>query len=109
MINLAMPNSENVIPEEGHIVTAHKMTYIHIPVPFDAPHIEHLKTFIEIMNGVRNKKTWIHCVVNKRVSAFLFQYYRLALGLPRKEAAKVMLPNWEPNEVWQQFMELNLE
>jgi hypothetical protein len=37
VINLAMPNSENAIPEEGYIVTARSMTYVHIPVPFDAP------------------------------------------------------------------------
>ena len=30
VINLAMPNSDGAIPEEGNIVTAHKMIYIHI-------------------------------------------------------------------------------
>ncbi|MCG8485969.1 MAG: phosphatase, partial [Chromatiales bacterium] len=39
VINLAMPNSDNAIPEEGYIVTARKMSYVHIPVPFDAPDV----------------------------------------------------------------------
>ena len=42
VINLARPNSENAIPEEGYLVTALGMAYVHIPVPFDAPNIEHL-------------------------------------------------------------------
>lgn len=43
VINLAMPNSENAIPEEGYIVTAREMQYIHIPVPFEAPSSESFK------------------------------------------------------------------
>jgi len=78
VINLAMPNSENAIREEGNIVTAHKMTYVHIPVPFDAPDATHLRTFINTMDAFARQKVWVHCVLNYRVSAFLFQYRRLA-------------------------------
>lgn len=106
VINLAMPDSANAIPDEGHIVTARKMSYVHIPVPFDAPDIEHLRLFFGVMIGLPDKKIWIHCVVNKRVSAFLYQYERLILGKPPEEAARVMLPAWEPDDVWQRFMRL---
>ncbi|MCG7872633.1 MAG: protein tyrosine phosphatase family protein [Candidatus Thiodiazotropha weberae] len=109
VINLAMPNSDHAIPEEGYIVTARKMSYVHIPVPFDAPDAEHLKTFVGIMEGVQDKKVWIHCVVNKRVSAFLYHYQKLVHGLSHEEAVKVMLPSWQPNDVWQEFMGLTLD
>ncbi len=109
VINLAMPNSDNAIPEEGYIVTARKMTYVHIPVPFDAPGIEHLKMFFEIMKGFSDKKVWVHCVVNKRVSAFLYQYERLIHGKSHEEATQVMLPTWEPDDIWQEFMQLKIE
>ena len=109
VINLAMPNSDNAIPEEGYIVTARKMSYVHIPVPFDAPDVEHLKNFIGIMKGIQDKKIWVHCVVNKRVSAFLYQYQKLVHGMSHEEAAKVMLSTWQPNEVWQKFMKLTLD
>jgi protein tyrosine phosphatase (PTP) superfamily phosphohydrolase (DUF442 family) len=108
VINLAMPNSENALPEEGYVVTTRKMIYIHIPVPFDAPNIDHLTTFFGILNGLSDKKIWIHCVVNKRVSAFLYQYERLIKGKSDEEAKKVMLKSWEPNSVWKKFMELTL-
>ncbi len=108
VINLAMPNSENAIPEEGYIVTARKMVYVHIAVPFDAPNIDHLKYFLGVMSAFSDKKVWLHCVVNKRVSAFLYQYQRLIEGKSHQEAVKVMLPTWKPNKVWQQFMALEL-
>jgi protein tyrosine phosphatase (PTP) superfamily phosphohydrolase (DUF442 family) len=109
VINLAMPNSENVIPEEGNIVTALRMTYVHIPVPFESPSVEHLKRFLNVMGAFSDRSVWVHCVVNYRVSAFLYQYYRLVHGATPEEARKVVLPTWQPNEVWQRFMALSRE
>ncbi len=104
-----MPNSDEAIPEEGNIVTSLGMTYVHIPVPFDAPSAEHLRQFINVMEAISNQRVWVHCVVNYRVSAFLYQYQRLVHGLPDQEAKKVMLKSWEPDEVWQRFMALSHE
>lgn len=109
VINLAMPNSENAIPEEGNIVTAHKMTYVHIPVPFDAPDAGHLKQFINTMKAFADRKVWVHCVLNYRVSAFLYQYLRLAQGSAEVDARKIIFPTWQPNDVWQRFMALTKE
>ena len=109
VINLAMPKSDEAIPEEGNIVTSLGMTYVHIPVPFDAPSAEHLRQFINVMEAISNQRVWVHCVVNYRVSAFLYQYQRLVHGLPDQEAKKVMLKSWEPDEVWQRFMALSHE
>jgi len=101
-----MSNSENAIPDEGHIVTNLHMIYIHIPVPFDAPNIGHLRKFIEAMRSLSDKRVWIHCVMNYRVSAFLYQYWRLVDGVSYKEAHGVMLSSWEPNDVWKKFMNI---
>lgn len=106
VINLAMPNSDNAIPDEGNIVTALKMLYVHIPVPFERPDITHLRDFINIMGALSKQKVWVHCVVNYRVSAFLYQYWRIVNKASPNEARKVMLSSWEPDEVWQQFMRI---
>jgi len=106
VINLAMPNSDNAIPEEGYIVTARRMTYVHLPVPFDKPTPGQLKTFFNLMAAFSGKKCWIHCVVNMRVSAFLFLYYKLILGVAEEEAKKVVIPDWTPDNVWREFMAL---
>ncbi|SMN00465.1 hypothetical protein SPONN_1707 [uncultured Candidatus Thioglobus sp.] len=104
IINLAMPNSDNAIPEEGNIVTALKMIYIHIPVPYEAPNKTHLNNFLHIMEALSNQKVWVHCALNYRVSAFLYQYGRLSLKVNHQEAQKFMLPSWNPDDVWQEFM-----
>jgi protein tyrosine phosphatase (PTP) superfamily phosphohydrolase (DUF442 family) len=109
VINLAMPNSENALRDEGCIVTAGKMVYAHIPVPFDAPDVEHLRFFFGLMNVFEEKKCWVHCVANYRVSAFLYQYFRLVRNVSADEAKKVIFAEWNPNQVWQDFMALEAE
>ncbi len=106
VINLAMPNSDNAIPEEGHIVAARKMIYVHLPVPFEAPTVEHLKSFFALLKAFEGKKCWVHCVVNYRVSAFLYQYYRLVRKVRVEEAKKVIIEEWKPDKKWREFMAL---
>ena len=103
VINLAMPDSDKAIPEEGGIVTALGMVYHHIPVPFDEPKISHLTQFFELMDYLQNEKVWVHCVLNYRVSAFLYLYRRWK-GMSEDEARIAVLPDWEPNATWRKFM-----
>lgn len=103
VINLAMPNHEKSIANEGQIVTELGMTYIHLPVPFDAPTKAHLDQFSAIMEALGDSKVWVHCIVNARVSAFLFCYLQGHRGLSPEEAATPLLREWLPgmNPAWQ--------
>ena len=103
VINLAMPDSDNAIPEEGSIVTMLGMTYHHIPVPFDAPETSHLRQFFGLMESLEDENVWVHCVVNYRVSAFLYLYCRWK-GASNDEAREAMLKDWKPNATWRAFL-----
>lgn len=103
VINLAMPDSKNAIPHEGSIVTSLGMTYHHIPVPFDAPKPIHLRQFFGIMESLDDTNVWVHCVVNYRVSAFLYLYHRWQ-GVSNKQAQTAIFKGWQPNAIWREFM-----
>ena len=45
VVNLAMPDSPNALPDEGMVVSSLDITYIHIPVPWDAPSVSHVEVF----------------------------------------------------------------
>jgi len=96
VINLAMADSKRAIPEEGSIVTSLGMSYIHIPVPFDAPSIDQLRQFIGILKGVEGKPVWVHCVRNRRVSAFMYHYLKLEKKVPESACRSVMFEEWLP-------------
>jgi hypothetical protein len=37
----------------------------------------------------------------------LYQYHRLVLGQAKAQANAVMLPEWEPDEVWRAFLQID--
>ena len=74
VINLAMHDAPNAILNESELVNSAGMTYIHIPVPMDAPKEEHYEAFEAIMNSFKGRKILVHCQVNARVSAFMYRY-----------------------------------
>lgn len=105
VINLAMPDHENSIATEGSIVTSLGTTYIHIPVPFDAPNEGHFSAISGYMDALINKKVWVHCIVNARVSAFLFRYLQNR-GLSAADAKTPVLEQWAPqmDDAWKEFI-----
>lgn len=109
VINLAMPDGEGALKDEGSIVSGLGMTYIHIPVPWESPNLGHLNQFIGVMKSLEPEKVWVHCVVNARVSAFNYHYLRSALGLPEAECRSPLLDKWEPqmDSVWKEFLDIS--
>lgn len=109
VINLAMPDADNALADEGSIVTGLGMSYFHIPVPFDNPTLEHLKKFIGVMDILEGEKVFVHCALNMRVSVFLYQYLTIKKGLSTDESTSPLLAAWQSSmpEVWRQIMLLN--
>ena len=108
VINLATHNSENAIENEGSIVASLGMTYIHIPVPFEAPTPEHLRKFFGFMNGLNEEKIFVHCAVNARVSAFVFKYLTMERKMQAEKATTPLLAQWLPqmNLIWKNFLSI---
>jgi len=108
VINLATHNSENAIENEGSIVASLGMTYIHIPVPFEAPTREHLRKFFGFMNGLSEEKVFVHCAVNARVSAFVFKYLTMERKMQAEKATTPLLAQWLPqmNLIWKNFLSI---
>jgi protein tyrosine phosphatase (PTP) superfamily phosphohydrolase (DUF442 family) len=109
IINLALPTSDNALPNEGGIVTGLGMTYVHIPVNFKAPTSQDFRTFCGIMSAFEGRSVFVHCAANKRVSAFMYLYRVLLKDIPAPEARQDLIAIWHPDEVWGKFIEQQLE
>src|SRR4051795_2387374 len=72
VINLALPTSDNALANEGSIVTGLGLTYIHIPVNFEAPTVQDFRVFWRVMEAFARRRVFVHCAANKRVSVFVF-------------------------------------
>lgn len=105
VINLAMPTSENALPNEGALVTALGMAYFHIPVVWEAPRVEDVDLFFGVMQALSRQKVWVHCALNMRVSCFVYLYQKHVLGLPDEQARYPMNKIWQPTGIWQDLID----
>lgn len=105
VVNLAMPDSPGALPNEAELVTAQGMAYVPIPVVWESPTAEDLDRFFAVMDRNRGQKVFVHCALNMRVSCFVFLYRVLRLGAPVEKAWPAVRAIWEPNEIWQRFVE----
>jgi len=105
VINLALPTSDNALANEGDLVTRAGMSYVHIPVLFDAPKRSDYEQFENVLNAVRHEPVFVHCAANMRVSAFLF-LYRVRNNLATRASAETDLRKiWEPDAIWRAFID----
>ncbi|MDB6109466.1 MAG: Beta-lactamase hydrolase-family protein [Pedosphaera sp.] len=105
MINLALPTSDNALANEGGIVTGLGMSYVHIPVNFEAPSAQDFRAFCRVMAAFDDRPVFVHCAANMRVSAFLFLYRVLCERVSVPEAERDLHAIWEPDEIWSRFIE----
>ncbi len=108
VINLAMPTQPQALANEAEIVRGLGMEYISIPVVFNNPTSEDLDRATEALAANAERKCFVHCIANARVSAFIYLYRVLRLGIPQAEAEKQLLQVWQPNDVWAQFIATEL-
>jgi uncharacterized protein (TIGR01244 family) len=109
VVNLALPTSDHALPNEGSIVTALGMTYIHLPIKFDSPQKEDFEKFRAIMNTFSKKPIYVHCAANMRVSAFVYLHRILDLGVSPEAALNDLEAIWSPDTVWSTFINTRLE
>ena len=105
VVNLALRDAEYSLPEEGHTVESLGLSYVYIPVVWESPLRSDLERFFEAMDKLAGRKLFIHCAANKRVSVFMALYRQLRQAWPPDATMPDVLAIWEPDAVWQPFME----
>lgn len=109
VINLALPTSDNALAHEGSIVTGLGMTYVHIPVDFKTPTSDDFEAFCRVMDAFDNRRVFVHCAANMRVSAFVFLYRVLRQKVSMSEAERDLHAIWQPDDVWNRFIQKELQ
>lgn len=103
VVNLAPPESHGSLENEGGLVGTRGMTYVNIPVDWDAPSEEHFEFFRKVMAQDHSMKTLVHCQAGFRASTFVFLYQVIENGAVPDEAIEYVYEAWEPNGTWTAF------
>lgn len=106
VINLA-PAREDRNGREGYLMAEQGITYVNIPVDWQAPELRDLDMFFAVMDANRDRKVYVHCFANMRASAFTYLYRTLSLGEDETVARGDMELIWDPaSQVqWGQFID----
>lgn len=104
VVNLALHSHEKALADEAASIAALGMTYIHIPVDFERPTEEDFDRFCAAMAAIGDAPVHVHCIVNARVSAFLYRYRRDVAGMDEGRARAEMETIWRPGGVWAEFI-----
>lgn len=100
VINLAVSTSPGQLHNEAELVESLGMLYNHIPVDWENPQTADLHHFFETIEAHYGKRIWVHCVLNYRVSAFVYLYRVLRMGTPPAEARVNLNRIWTPEGIW---------
>ncbi len=106
VINLATADKERN-GEEGFRVVEQGMAYVHIPVSWEEPSHRDLALFFDILAQNRDRKVYVHCFANMRVSTFVYLYRTLKEGVSEEEAMADLLAIWDPASLdqWKAFVD----
>ena len=108
VINLALSDADYSLADEGGSVTRLGMEYIHIPVIWQSPTSDDLDKFFDVMEKYKNKKLFVHCAANMRVSSFVALYRVIKEGWDYSDAVNDVYKIWNPNEIWSDFIRSEL-
>lgn len=109
VINIAMPDHPDSIDHEGKLVTELGMNYYHLPVPFQSPQSAHVRHFCELLRILQAQRLFVHCIMNYRVSAFMYLYLTLYRGQDPQQARSPIFDRWDIEPQWQALLQLDAE
>lgn len=104
VVNLGLLDPKYCLPDEAGLAASLGLAYRHIPVKFDAPTLADFDDFLATLDGWSDRRVFVHCAANYRVSAFVSIYGELRLGWTPAEAEAHARRLWSPNEVWLAFL-----
>lgn len=101
---LAFSDHKNSLVGEDRIVKSLGMTYLHLPVDWDAPRRSDFELYAAAMQLAPEQRTLLHCQVNFRASAFAMLYRVLYEEVPLATAKADMNSVWTPDATWTRFI-----
>lgn len=108
VINLALLDADYSLPDEPGLVRRLGMDFVHIPVVWEMPTQEKLLSFFETMERRSGQRIFLHCAANMRASVFLALRRILRQGWAREAALAEVHDIWQPDFVWQSFIDQSL-
>lgn len=100
VLNISPTSTPNYLPDEAGLVEKLDMTYVHYPIDCSNLQATHFLVFKGIMDGLRDKKVFVHCGGNIKSSNLIHMYQVKSEGRNEGESVKDLLQIQQPEEKW---------
>lgn len=101
VINLALSDASNALPNEDRICLELGLNYIQLPIHWELPDPEQAMLVLDMLNCLTDEHTvWLHCAKNYRVSALMYLYRQYYMDIDMPSAQDLMHQIWTPNDTW---------
>jgi len=74
---------------------------------FDHPTKGHVWQFCKIVGVLKGKKIWVHCIINHRVSVFMYHYLSKVENVDETAAMSPVFNEWSPDGEWKALLALS--
>jgi len=101
VISLSMPSDSVTLENEDKTLSTLGLTYFHIPVDANAPKEEDFEIFVHLLDSFSDKKIYIHCTKNHRLSTFIYLYHAVKRDFLDE---KLLYQFCQPRDEWLEFI-----
>lgn len=108
VINIAPPHSHGALENEAALVADASMTYLNIPVDWNAPSLDHVEQFLAYLRSRPDDSVFLHCQMNMRATAFAMLHRVINQGIDPAVAERDMHRIWTPNRTWSELINSSL-
>lgn len=106
IVNISPSSARNALANEASLVERTGMYYAFFPVDCGNLQPIHYLTFAGIMNGIKDKKAFVHCGGNIKSSNLLHMWDVLANGKDERESLQTLYKIQRPEAKWFEYFKL---
>lgn len=103
IFNISQTSARNALHNEASLIEKADMHYVHFPVDCSNLQPIHYMAFSGIMNGLRDKKVFVHCGGNIKSSNLIHMYDVLENQVDERESLKTLKKIQNPEEKWFEY------
>lgn len=108
VISFAPGDAPDAVPDEGAILAAQHIEFVHIPIPWTKPEAAHLDAMASAMKRLQGRKVLVHCQKNMRASAMTFLYRAVHAREDPAVAWSDVKKIWTPKDQWKAYVDAEL-
>lgn len=105
VLYLAPPTVPDAVADEARIVARQGLLFVNLPIPFDAPTVEHAQTVLDLLRMLDDRRVLVHCQVNLRASTMVFLYRAIVRREDPAAAFEAVRQVWTPSGPWRRLMD----